>query len=118
MSNYKNDIEAINLSDNLENNIIEKDIWNITSAQPELKAAKSRINSAKLSTSILKTNYYPSITIQLGMNSFYNNLLNTKDKSSFLKQYSKTILFKKLGYLQIFLFLIKALPNYKLNKVK
>ena len=89
MSNYKElDIEAINLSDNLENNIIEKDIWNITSAQPELKAAKSRINSAKLSTSILKTNYYPSITIQLGMNSFYNNLLNTKDKSSFLKQYS------------------------------
>lgn len=98
MSNYKElDIEAINLSDNLENNIIERYLeYNKRSTRIK-RLLKSRINSAKLSTSILKTNYYPSITIQLGMNSFYNNLLNTKDKSSFLKTIFKQFFVQEIG---------------------
>ncbi|QIY84998.1 TolC family protein [Chryseobacterium sp. NEB161] len=44
--------------------------------QPVVKAAETRIKSAEAQTEVVKTNFWPTITANAGIGSFYNNLLN------------------------------------------
>lgn len=45
--------------------------------QPQIKAAESRINSAKVQTEVTKTAFWPTITATAGIGSFYFNSLVT-----------------------------------------
>lgn len=53
------------------------DVLNIAyQNQPVVKAAETRIKAAEAQTEVVKTNFYPTITANAGIGSFYNNLLN------------------------------------------
>jgi outer membrane protein len=54
-------------------NILEK----ATTEQPEIKAAESRISSAKAQTEVAKTAFWPTISASAGIGSFYYNSLTT-----------------------------------------
>lgn len=54
-------------------NIVEK----ATTDQPEIKAAQSRISSAKAQTEVAKTAFWPTISASAGIGSFYYNSLTT-----------------------------------------
>ena len=67
--------------------------------QPQIKAAESRMKSAEAQTEVTKTAFWPTISANVGVGSFYNNLLNTNflgfdpttqtaiKESSFFEQY-------------------------------
>ena len=45
-------------------------------SQPVVKAAEIRIKAAEAQTEVVRTNFYPTITANAAIGSFYNNLLN------------------------------------------
>jgi len=64
--------------------------------QPQVKAAQSRIKSAEAQTEVSKTAFWPTLTANVGIGTFYNNLLNTNNvgneffyvkEASFFQQY-------------------------------
>jgi outer membrane protein len=63
-------------------NIVEKAFEN----QPQVKAAETRILSAQKQTEIAKTAFYPTISANAGIGTFYNDYLSTKD-TALLNQY-------------------------------
>ena len=63
-------------------NIVEKAFDN----QPQVKAAETRILSAQKQTEIAKTAFYPTISANAGIGTFYNDYLSTKD-TALLNQY-------------------------------
>jgi outer membrane protein len=98
---YKNfDVEDVLISDAMmaqysdSENVLAKALEN----QPQIKAAESRINSAKAQTEITKTNFFPTISATAGVGTFYFNSLVTNTvgydingnpikESQFFKQY-------------------------------
>ncbi len=67
---------------NSTDNIVEKAFDN----QPQVKAAETRILSAQKQTEIAKTAFYPTISANAGIGTFYNDYLSTKD-TALLNQY-------------------------------
>jgi outer membrane protein len=63
--------------------------------QPQIKAAESRIRSAEAQTEVTKTGFWPTLTANAGVSSFYNNMLsknydqlgNLVNDPSFFQQY-------------------------------
>lgn len=80
LPDYKNfDVVDVPVADQLDaplysaENIVEK----ATTEQPEIKAAESRISSAKAQTEVTKTAFWPTISATAGIGSFYYNSLVT-----------------------------------------
>ena len=55
--------------------------------QPQIKAAESRIKAAEAQTEVTKTAFWPTITANAGIGTFYFNALNYGIDNSFTKQY-------------------------------
>ena len=89
LKDYKTfDVQEVPLPTLLEaplsstDNIVEKAFDN----QPQVKAAETRILSAQKQTEIAKTAFYPTISANAGIGTFYNDYLSTKD-TALLNQY-------------------------------
>lgn len=99
LPDYKNfDVEEMMDDDTLtqyqpKENIVEE----IYENQPQIKAAVSRINSAKAQVEVAKTAFFPTVTANAGVGTFYFNRLTTKDSNNFLQQY-KTNFGQQLGF--------------------
>ncbi len=79
LQDYKNfDVVDIPVPDQLmQATETVDDVLNIAyQNQPVVKAAETRIKAAEAQTEVVKTNFYPTITANAGIGSFYNNLLN------------------------------------------
>jgi outer membrane protein len=48
-------------------------------SQPVIKAAEIRIKAAEAQTEVIRTNFWPTITANAGIGTFYNNRLNTNN---------------------------------------
>lgn len=80
LKDYKNfDVEDLLLEEKLSDlNILNEDeILEIIEYQPQIKAAKSRIEEAKTQVNIEKSFYYPTISASVGIGTFYFNSLVT-----------------------------------------
>lgn len=55
--------------------------------QPQIKAAESRIKSAEAQTEVSKTAFYPTVTANAGVGTFYFNSLNRGSDSQLFRQY-------------------------------
>ncbi|CAA7392636.1 TolC family protein [Chryseobacterium fistulae] len=80
LSDYKTfDVEDVNVPDQLESPLssIDEVLTTAYETQPQLKAAENRIKAAEAQTSVNKTAFWPTIKANIGLGSFYNNLLNT-----------------------------------------
>lgn len=51
-------------------------------SQPVIKAAEIRIKAAEAQTEVVRTNFWPTITANAGIGTFYNNRLNTNNVGS------------------------------------
>ncbi|QOW11141.1 TolC family protein [Kaistella flava (ex Peng et al. 2021)] len=77
---YKSfDVQNVDIQDQIAaplfsaDQVIDKAFEN----QPQIKAAETRIKSAEAQTEITKTAFWPTISANVGVGSFYNNLLST-----------------------------------------
>lgn len=80
LTDYKDfDVENVEISAQLDPQLISVDnvLDTAYSGQPQIKAAESRIKSAEAQTEVTKTAFWPTLTANVGVGSFYNNLLNT-----------------------------------------
>lgn len=87
LSDYKDfDVEDVAVSDELSPEL--KSVDDVLSlayeSQPQIKAAESRIHSAEAQTEVSKTAYWPTITANAGIGTFYTNLLNTDNVGNVL----------------------------------
>ncbi len=101
LSDYKEfDIQDVSVENILVSKYLSSDntLEKAYESQPQLKAAEARIKSAEAQTEVVKTAFYPTITVSLGVGTFYFNSLVTDmvgvdinglpiKESSFLKQY-------------------------------
>ncbi|MGC4129428.1 MAG: TolC family protein [Bergeyella sp.] len=55
--------------------------------QPQIKAAESRIKSAEAQTEVTKTAFFPTVTANAGIGTFYFNALNYGNDHNFTQQY-------------------------------
>lgn len=55
--------------------------------QPHIKAAEARIKAAEAQTTVTETNFYPTVSANAGIGTFYFNSLNTGKESNFFNQY-------------------------------
>lgn len=78
------DVENVAVGDQLSpqlisvNEVLETAYGN----QPQIKAAESRIKSSETQTEITRTAFWPTVTANIGVGTFYNNLLNTNNVGS------------------------------------
>lgn len=78
------DVENVAVGDQLTpqlytiNEVLETAYGN----QPQIKAAESRIKSSEAQTEITRTAFWPTVTANIGVGTFYNNLLNTNNVGS------------------------------------
>lgn len=82
IAEYENfDVEEIAIP-NIQENTIEPIDTILKSAyenQPQIKSAEIRILSAKKHTEISETAYYPSVSANVGLKSFYSNYFGSSD---------------------------------------
>ncbi|MRM93707.1 TolC family protein [Riemerella anatipestifer] len=82
---YNNfDIEDLSTPETLSQETLEYSeiLAKAQETQPQIKAANSRINAAKIQIEVVKTNFYPTITVSMGIGTFYFNslcILNNTD---------------------------------------
>lgn len=91
LENYQDfDIEDPNLSEEITAPLVsESDILqNAYSFQPQLKAAQYRIQAAEEQTEITKTAFYPTVSLNAGVGTFYFDQLNRGRDTSLFRQYS------------------------------
>lgn len=91
------DVEEVTVSDTLPSQLKSVDdvLTTAYENQPQIKAAESRIRSAEAQTEITKTGFWPTLTANAGVSSFYNNMLsknydqfgNPVTDPSFFQQY-------------------------------
>ena len=92
------DVEDVEISETLSPQLISVgDVLETAyETQPQVKAAQSRIKSAEAQTEVSKTAFWPTLTANVGIGTFYNNLLNTNNvgneffyvkEASFFQQY-------------------------------
>ncbi|MBT0551896.1 TolC family protein [Riemerella anatipestifer] len=77
---YNNfDIEDLSTPETLSQETLEYSeiLAKAQETQPQIKAANSRINAAKIQIEVVKTNFYPTITVSMGIGTFYFNSLVT-----------------------------------------
>lgn len=80
LPDYKNfDVEDVSVPGQLtpELKSVNEVLATAYESQPQIKAAESRIKSAEAQTEVSKTAFWPTVTANVGIGSFYNNLLNT-----------------------------------------
>lgn len=80
LPDYKNfDVLDVAIDSQLEAPLYsaESIVAKATTEQPEIKAAESRISSAKAQTEVAKTAFWPTISATAGIGSFYYNSLVT-----------------------------------------
>ncbi|RMZ58638.1 TolC family protein [Chryseobacterium nematophagum] len=80
LSDYKDfDVENMDVPDQLDPPLksVDEILKTAYAAQPQIKAAESRIRAAEAQTKVNKTAFWPTIKANAGLTSFYNNLLNT-----------------------------------------
>ncbi|KFF09224.1 TolC family protein [Chryseobacterium luteum] len=72
------DVEEVTVSDTLPSQLKSVDdvLTTAYENQPQIKAAESRIRSAEAQTEITKTGFWPTLTANAGVSSFYNNMLS------------------------------------------
>lgn len=99
LKEYKDfDVEDVEISETLSPQLISVvDVLETAyETQPQVKAAQSRIKSAEAQTEVSKTAFWPTLTANVGIGTFYNNLLNTNNvgneffyvkEASFFQQY-------------------------------
>jgi outer membrane protein len=90
LEEYKDfDVENVDIPDQLAPQLksVEEVLTTAYESQPQIKAAQSRIKSAEAQTEVTKTAFWPTITANAGIGSFYNNLLNAQDERVFFPQY-------------------------------
>ena len=100
LENYKDfDVEDVEISGDLQPQLITMaDVLEAAyDTQPQIKAAESRLRSAEAQTEVSKTQFWPTLSANIGLGSFYNNLLNTNNvgsdayyikEKSFFRQYN------------------------------
>ncbi len=91
------DVEDVTVSDTLPSQLTSVDdvLTTAYENQPQIKAAESRIRSAEAQTEVTKTGFWPTLTANAGVSSFYNNMLsknydqlgNLVNDPSFFQQY-------------------------------
>lgn len=80
LSDYKDfDVENVEIPDQLESQLksVDEVLTTAFENQPQIKSAESKIKSAVAQTEVSKTAFWPTITANVGVGSFYNNLLTT-----------------------------------------
>ncbi|CAA7393505.1 TolC family protein [Chryseobacterium fistulae] len=80
LSDYKTfDVEDVNVPDQLDQSLksIEEVLTAAYETQPQVKAAESRIKAAEAQTRVNKTAFWPTVTANAGLTSFYNRLFKT-----------------------------------------
>ncbi|CAA7196026.1 TolC family protein [Chryseobacterium potabilaquae] len=80
LSDYKTfDVENVNVPDQLDQSLksIEEVLTLAYETQPQLKAAESRIKAAEAQTRVNRTAFWPTVTANAGLTSFYNRLFKT-----------------------------------------
>lgn len=85
LQDYKDfDVEDVSVPDQLSPQLksIDEVLSTAYDTQPQMRAAESRIRSAEAQTEVSKTAFWPTITANAGIGSFYNNLLNTNNVGS------------------------------------
>lgn len=110
LNDYQNfDIEDVYLNDDISMNVILIDdiIEHSLSYHPQIKSAENNIKSMEAQTEVIKTSFFPTISLNTGIGSFYYNSLVTdirgidsfgnyiKEKS-ILEQY-KTNFYQQIG---------------------
>lgn len=96
LSNYENfDVEEVPVDDSM----LSSNLGNVNDVldyaytnQPQVKAAESRIKAAETQTIVTKTAFWPTVTANAGIGSFYNNLLSkdaitSENERTFFQQY-------------------------------
>lgn len=89
LPNYKEfDVENVNV-ENVDAPLLsaESVLETAYNLQPQIKAAESRIKAAEAQTEVTKTAFYPTITANAGIGTFYFNALNYGNDNNFTKQY-------------------------------
>ena len=89
LPNYKEfDVENVNV-ENVTAPLLsaESVLETAYNLQPQIKAAESRIKAAEAQTEVTKTAFYPTITANAGIGTFYFNALNYGNDNNFTKQY-------------------------------
>ncbi|MDO5616157.1 MAG: TolC family protein [Cruoricaptor ignavus] len=81
--------------------------------QPQIKAAESRIKSAEAQTEISKTNFYPTVTGNAGLGTFYFNSLNRK-----MTQHYKDNLGQQVGISANFPIFNKGITKLQVEQAK
>jgi len=79
LQEYKDfDVEDVEVPDQLTPQLkpVEEVLATAYDNQPQIKAAQSRIKSAEAQTEVTRTSFWPTVTANAGIGSFYNNLLN------------------------------------------
>lgn len=99
LEDYRNfDVEDVSVQNQLDAPLYSADeiIGKAYENQPQIKAAESRIKSAEAQTEVVKTNFWPTISANAGIGTFYYNSLVTNNigsptmyisEKSFLTQY-------------------------------
>lgn len=101
LSDYKNfDVQNVEVLNPVDGPLISADgiLEKAYQVQPQIKAAESRVQSAEAQTEVNKTAYYPTVTANAGIGTFYYNSLVTDQvgidanghpikESGFFKQY-------------------------------
>ncbi|KMQ66582.1 transporter [Chryseobacterium angstadtii] len=94
LPDYKGfDVEDVNVPDALPSQLksIDDVLATAYETQPQIKAAESRIRASEVQTEVARTAFWPTLTANAGISSFYNNLLNNNglnsSQPSFFQQY-------------------------------
>lgn len=95
LPDYKGfDVEDVTVSDTLPSQLTSVDdvLTTAYENQPQIKAAESRIKAAEAQTEVTRTGFWPTLTANAGVSSFYNNLLSgnggvNSDQPGFFQQY-------------------------------
>ena len=85
LPDYKNfDVEDVSVPEELtpELKSVDEVLTTAYSSQPQIKAAESRIRSAEVQTEVSKTAFWPTVTANVGLGSFYTNLLTTDNEGN------------------------------------
>ncbi|KQT22423.1 transporter [Chryseobacterium sp. Leaf404] len=98
LKEYKDfDVEDVEVSEQLTPQMVNVDevLSTAYENQPQVKAAESRIKAAAAQTVVTRTAFYPTLTANVGVGSFYTNLLSKNDQlgisnvnPTFFNQYS------------------------------
>ncbi len=85
LPDYKNfDVEDVSVPEKLtpELKSVDEVLTTAYASQPQIKAAENRIRSAEVQTEVSKTAFWPTVTANVGLGSFYTNLLTTDNEGN------------------------------------